>query len=256
MGLLDLQGKKGLVIGIANDKSIAYGCARIFRQAGAELAITYLNAKAEPHVRPLAQDLQSPIILPCDVQDDSQLQAVFEAIKQQWGHLDFLLHSIAFAQKADLQGRVTDCSSKGFSEAMDISCHSFIRMAKLAEPLMKNGGSLLTVSYMGGHEVVEHYGLMGPVKAALECATRYMAAELGEKNIRVNALSPGPMATRAASGISGFDELLKESELKAPLHRRISLDDVGHMAAFLVSDLARNITGGVHLIDAGYEVID
>lgn len=254
--LLNLTGKKGLIVGIANDKSIAYGCARVFHKAGANLAVTYLNEKAEPHVRPLAENLNAVFILPCDVQNDVQLHAIFAAVERQWGSLDFLLHSIAFAPKADLQGRVTDCSKEGFATAMDISCHSFIRMAKLAEPLMKSGGSLLTVSYMGSEEVVEHYGLMGPVKAALESTTRYLAAELGAKNIRVNALSPGPIQTRAASGIAGFEGLLIASETKAPLHRRVDLDDIGHMAAFLVSDLSKNITGGVHHIDAGYEMVD
>ncbi|MDX2094455.1 MAG: enoyl-ACP reductase FabI [Alphaproteobacteria bacterium] len=254
--ILDLQGKKGLVVGIANAQSIAYGCARVFQQAGAALAVTYLNEKAEPHVRPLAEELAAPMILPCDVRDAAQLGAVFEAIGQQWGRLDFLLHSIAFAPKEDLQGRVTDCSSQGFLTAMDISCHSFIRMARCAEPLMTEGGSLLTVSYMGAAQVVNHYGLMGPVKAALESSVRYLAAELGEKNIRVNALSPGALKTRAASGIAHFDELLEAAALKTPLHRRIAIEDVGAMAAFLVSDLAKNITGGVHLIDGGYEVMD
>jgi enoyl-[acyl-carrier protein] reductase I len=255
-GILDLSGKKGLVVGIANERSIAYGCARSFRQAGAELAITYLSAKAEPHVRPLASALGAPLILPCDVEADGQLDAVFEAVAREWGRLDFLLHSIAFAPKDDLQGRVTDCSQTGFLRAMAISCHSFIRMAHLAEPLMTHGGSLLTVSYMGSTEVVEHYGMMGPIKAALESATRYLAAELGEKQIRVNALSPGAIATRAASGIAHFDELLQHSVQKAPLRRVIDIDDVGNMAAFLASDLSKNITGGVHIIDAGYEIMD
>lgn len=254
--LIDLEGKKGLVVGIANQSSIAYGSADIFRQAGAELAVTYQNAKAEPYVRPLAEALDAPIILPCDVQDDVQLCTLFDTIDRQWGRLDFLLHSIAYAPKADLHGRVTDCSVSGFLKAMDISCHSFIRMARLAEPLMTNGGGLLTVSYMGSGEVMQHYGMMGPVKAALESVTRYLAAELGEKNIRVNALSPGAISTRAASGILEFDEILKQSAIKSPLHRTVDLNDIGHMAAFLVSDLAKNITGGVHVIDAGYEVID
>jgi enoyl-[acyl-carrier protein] reductase I len=253
---LTLKGKKGLVLGIANAHSIAYGCAKLFRQAGAELALTYLNDKARPYVEPLAADLEAPLFLPCDVQNNTQLEAVFEAIQQQWGKLDFFLHSIAYAPLDDLHGRVTDCSKDGFLMAMDISCHSFIRMAKLAEPLMTEGGSMLTVSYMGSSEVVEHYGVMGPVKAALESTTRYLAAELGQKNIRVNALSPGAIPTRAASGIAHFDELLETSKAKAPLHRMIDLDDVGNMAAFLVSDLAKNITGGVHVIDAGYEMID
>lgn len=253
---IDLKGKKGLVIGIANAQSIAYGCAQAFHRADAELAITYVNDKALPYVRPLAEALEAPIILPCDMQDDAQLQAVFDAIAKRWGALDFFLHSIAFAAKTDLQGRVADCSRQGFLQAMDISCHSFIRMAKHAEPLMKNGGSLLTVSYMGGDEVVQNYGLMGPVKAALEATTRYLAAELGEKNIRVNTLSPGAIPTRAAGGITGFDALLEQTKAKAPLHRLVDLDDVGNMAAFLVSDLAKNITGGIHVIDAGYKVMD
>lgn len=254
--LLDLQGKKGLVIGIANDRSIAYGCARMFRQAGAELAVTFLNEKAEPHVRPLAEALAAPVILPCDVQREDHLRAVFDAVSARWGRLDFLLHSIAFAPKDDLHGRVTDCSREGFLQAMDISCHSFIRLARCAEPLMKDGGSLLTVSYMGSAEVVEHYGMMGPVKAALESATRYLAAELGPRGIRVNALSPGAILTRAASGIAHFDELLAACAAKAPMRHGIGIDDVGAMAAFLVSDLAKNITGGVHFIDAGYEAVD
>lgn len=254
--LLDLAGKKGLVLGIANENSIAYGCAHVFHQAGAELAVTYANAKAEPYVRPLAESLPASIIMPCDVRDEAQMASLFEAIRQKWGTLDFLMHSIAFAPKADLQGRVTDCSNDGFLEAMDISCHSFIRLAKLAEPLMKNGGSLLTMTYIGSTEVVKHYGIMGPVKAALESTTRYLAAELGEKNIRVNAISSSAIMTRAGSGIENFDELLKSTAVKMPLHRMIELDDIGNMAAFLVSDLSRNITGGVHMVDGGYEIID
>lgn len=254
--LLNLAGKKGLVLGIANEHSIAYGCARVFHQAGAELALTYASDKAEPYVRPLAQQLGAPIIMPCDVRDDTQMSALFEAIQKEWGTLDFLLHAIAFAPKADLQGRVTDSSKEGFLEAMDISCHSFIRLAKFAEPLMKKGGSLLTLTYIGSVEVVKHYGLMGPVKAALESSTRYLAAELGEKNIRVNAISPSAIKTRAGSGIADFDELLKSTAVKMPLRRMIDLDDIGNMAAFLVSDLSKNITGGVHMVDGGYEIID
>lgn len=253
---IDLTGKKGLIVGIANEQSIAYGCARIFRLAGAELAVTFLNQKAGDYVIPLARQLNAPIILPCDVQQQDQLETLFQAIAEKWGKLDFLLHSIAFAPKQDLHGRVTDSSHTGFLIAMDISCHSFARLAKLAEPLMKHGGSLLTVSYMGSKEVVTHYNMMGPVKAALESLTRYMAAELGEKRIRVNAISPGAIATRAASGIEEFDKLLDQSAVKAPLHRLIDLDDIGHLAAFLASDLAKSITGGVHVIDAGYEIMD
>lgn len=256
MATLDLNAKKGLVVGIANEHSIAYGCANIFRQAGAELAVSYANDKAEPYVRPLAEQLSAQIIMPCDVQKPEEMAALFKAISQKWGKLDFLLHSIAFAPKEDLHGRVTDCSLEGFLQAMDISCHSFIRLANLAEPLMKNGGSMLTVSYIGSQEVVKNYGLMGPVKAALESTTRYLAAEMGEKNIRVNALSPSAMKTRAGSGIADFDKLLESTAVKMPLHRMVDLDDIGNMAAFLASDLAKNITGGVHMVDGGYEIID
>jgi enoyl-[acyl-carrier protein] reductase I len=221
----------------------------VFHKAGAQLAVTYSNAKSEPYVRPQAEKLAAEIILPCDVQDEGQMQAVFDAIATQWGTLDFLLHSIAFAPKADLQGRVTDCSLAGFSMAMDISCHSFIRMAKRAEPLMKNGGSLLTVTYVGSEQVVEHYGLMGPVKAALEASVKYLAVELGDQKIRVNALSPSAIATRASSGIAHFNEMLADTKENSSLHRMVDLNDIGNMAAFLVSDLAKNITGGIHRID-------
>lgn len=254
--LIDLNGKKGLVIGIADERSIAYGCALAFRKAGAQLAVTYHNNKTEANVMKLAEQLEAPLVLPCDVRDDAQMHHLFSVAEREWGMIDFLLHSIAYAPKTDLHGRVTDCSREGFLKAMDISCHSFIRMSHLAEPLMKDGGSLLTVSYMGAGEVVEHYGLMGPVKAALESSVRYLAAELGGKNIRVNALSPGAVPTRAAYGIAGFEDILKTSVAKAPMHRMVDLDDIGAMAAFLVSNHAKNITGGIHVIDAGYEIMD
>jgi enoyl-[acyl-carrier protein] reductase I len=249
-----LKGKKGLVLGIANENSIAWGCARILRDAGAEIAVTYLNAKAEPHVRPLAERLDCPIIFPCDVREPGQLEALFAHIDREWGRLDFLIHSIAYAPKEDLHGRVVDCSQAGFALAMDVSCHSFIRMARLAEPLMKNGGCLLTVTFYGSEKVVGSYNLMGPVKAALETSVRYMAAELGEKGIRVHALSPGPLKTRAASGLDRFDELLEQARAKTPQHRLVGIEDVGHLAAFLVSDRAVSLTGNVEYIDAGYHV--
>jgi enoyl-[acyl-carrier protein] reductase I len=249
-----LSGKKGLVVGIANEHSLAYGCARQFRAAGADLAITYLNAKAEPHVRPLAADLGSKIVLPCDVTVPGQLEAVYEQIARDWGRLDFLLHAIAYAKKEDLHGRIVDCSAEGFAFAMQVSVHSFLRMAKLAEPLMSGGGALLTMSYYGADKAVPHYNIMGPVKAALEAAVRYMAVELGEKQIRVNALSPGPVATRAASGIADFDELLERAAKTAPEHRLVTLEDVGALAAFLVSDAAKAITGNIAYVDAGYHV--
>ena len=255
MSLLDLTGKKGLVAGIANENSIAYGCAKAFHAAGADLAITYLNAKAEPHVRPLAEKLDSLILVPCDVREPGQLEAVFERVRQQWGRLDFVLHSIAYAPRDDLHARVVDCSQAGFLVAMDVSCHSFIRMTRLAEPLMKAGGCLLTVSFYGAEKVVEHYNLMGPVKAALESAVRYMAAELGPKAIRVHAISPGPLATRAASGIDRFDELLERVASRAPTHDLVTIDDVGAVAVCLVSDAARAMTGNTAYVDGGFHIV-
>ncbi len=253
--LTNLEGKKGLVAGIANENSIAYGCAKAFREAGADIAITYLNEKAEPFVRPLAESLDSPLIIPCDLRIPGQLEAVFERISERWGGLDFVLHSIAFAPREDLQGRVVDCSEDGFLVAMRVSCHSFIRMVRLAEPLMQKGGSLLTVTFYGSEKVVEDYNLMGPVKAALESAVRYMAAELGPKGIRANSISPGPIMTCAASGISRFDELLEKSAERAPGRQLVTIEEVGAAAAFLVSDAARSITGGVHYVDGGYNIV-
>ena len=250
-----LQGKKGLVVGVANDKSIAWGCARALRDAGAELALTWFNDKARPHVEPLAQQLQAPITLPLDVEQAGQMEAVFDAIAQRWGQLDFVLHSIAFAPKSDLHGRVVDSSREGFARAMDISCHSFARMARLAEPLMPHGGSLMTMSYVGAEEVIPSYGLMGPVKAALQASTRYLAAELGPKGIRVNAISPGPLATRAASGIPDFDALLQEAVQRAPLRRLVDIAEVGALCSFLAGDGARAITGSTLYVDAGFHIL-
>jgi enoyl-[acyl-carrier protein] reductase I len=252
---MSLSGMKGLVVGIANEHSIAYGCAKAFHNAGADLAITYLNAKAEPYVRPLAEELQSPIIAACDVREPGQLEALFARIEKEWGKLDFLLHSIAFAPMEDLHSRVVDCSQSGFALAMDVSCHSFIRMAHLAEPLMKDGGCLLTVTFYGSEKVVEEYNLMGPVKAALEASVRYMAAELGQKKIRVHALSPGPLKTRAASGIDRFDSLLERTRERTPEHHLVSIDDVGNVAAFLVDDAAKALTGNLEYVDGGYHIL-
>lgn len=250
-----LAGKKGLVVGIANQHSIAAGCASAFAAAGAELAVTYLNDKAKPYVEPVAEAVGSEIFMPLDVEVDGQLDAVFDAVEQRWGRLDFVLHSIAYCPIEDLHGRVVDCSREGFSRAMDISVHSFVRMARRAEPLMQEGGCLLTVSYYGAEKVVDHYNVMGPVKAALEAVTQYMAAELGPKGIRVNALSPGPIATRAASGIAHFDALIDEARERAPQQRLVTLEEVGAMAACLVSGFARAVTGNVAYIDGGYHVM-
>jgi enoyl-[acyl-carrier protein] reductase I len=251
----NLKGKKGLIVGIANEHSIAWGCARAFHDAGAELAITYMNEKAEPFVRPLAEKISSPIIMPLDVQNAEQMTALFQSIEKTWGKLDFLLHAIAFAPKQDLQSRVVDSSVEGFLMAMDISCHSLMRLSRLAEPLMKDGGCILTTTYYGGEKVVENYGIMGPVKAALEAGVRYLATELGKSKIRVNALSPGPIATRAASGLVHFEDLLEINRLKSPEHENICIDCVGAYARFLVSDEASLVTGSVAFIDAGYNIM-
>jgi enoyl-[acyl-carrier protein] reductase I len=250
-----LEGKKGLVIGIANEHSIAWGCARAFRSFGAELAITYLNDKAKRFVEPLARQLDAPVFLPLDVQIEGQMEAVFATIEERFGRLDFALHSIAFAPREDLHGRVVDCSRDGFLLAMDVSCHSFIRMARLAEPLMRDGGALFTMSYYGAEKVVENYNLMGPVKAALEASARYLAAELGPKGIRVHAISPGPLKTRAASGIADFDDLLNQAAARAPSRSLVTIEDVGVATAALATDAARLITGDTIYIDGGYHIM-
>jgi enoyl-[acyl-carrier protein] reductase I len=249
-----LEGHKALVVGVANENSIAYGCAQALKAQGSGLAITWLNDRAAPFVRPLADALEAEIQVPLDVSQPGQLEAVFDEIAARWGRLDTLVHSIAYAPKEDLHGRVVDCSPEGFSLAMDVSVHSFLRMIRLAEPLMSDGGTCLSVSFFGSSRVVRHYNMMGPVKAALESSVRYAAAELGEKGIRVHALSPGPLKTRAASGIDHFDELLATASDRAPTHQLATIEDVGAMAAFLASPAARNLTGGVHDIDGGFSI--
>lgn len=252
---LTLKDKKALVIGIANEHSIAYGCAKAFKSLGADLAITYLNEKAKPYVEPLAKELEASIFMPCDVSKAGELEEIFTEITRKWGRLDISLHSIAFAPKDDLQGRLVDSSAAGFLTAVDVSCHSFIRMARLSESLMKEGGTLFTMSYYGAHMVVEHYNLMGPIKAALEATVRYLAAELGPK-IRVNAISPGPIQTRAASGLSHFDELLSAATTKAPAKALVTIDDVGNATAALATEAGRFITGETIYVDGGYHIID
>ena len=250
-----LAGRKGLVVGIANDKSIAWGCAQAYRALGADLAVTYLNAKADRFVRPLAEAVEAEIITPLDVTVDGELDAVFEMVREKWGRLDFVLHAIAYAPMDDLHGRVTDCSRDGFLQAMDISCHSLIRMAKLAEPLMQNGGAIQTVSYLGSEKVVDNYNVMGPVKSALESVVRYLAAELGPKGIRVNTLSPGPLMTRAASGIGHFGDLVSKVIDRAPTHQLTTIEEVGAMSAFLMTDLAGSVNGELIHLDGGYNVM-
>lgn len=251
-----LEGKRGLIVGIANENSIAWGCAKAFRAFGAELAVTYLNDKAKKYVEPLARALEAPIVMPLDVNTPGQMEAVFDRIAKEWGTIDFVVHSIAFSPKEALQGRVVDVSQDGFATTMNVSCWTFIRMAHLAEPLMRKGGTLFTMTYYGSQMVVKNYNVMGVAKAALECAVRYVAAELGPKGIRVHAISPGPLATRAASGIPEFDALLDKAKAKAPARSLVSIDDVGAATAFLAHDAARLITGETLYIDGGYHIID
>jgi enoyl-[acyl-carrier protein] reductase I len=250
-----LAGRRALVIGIANERSIAYGCAKAFRRLGAELAITYLNDKARPHVEPLSVGLDTSIFLPLDVSIPGQLEAVFEAVAAQWGRLDILVHSIAFAPREDLKGGLLDCSAAGFAKAMDISCHSFVRMAKLAAPLMSEGGAMFAMSYHGAERVVPNYNVMGPVKAALEAACRYLAHELGPKRIRVHAISPGPLQTRAAPGLKDFDLLLSDAIKRAPVGELVDIMDVGFTCAYLASPYARRLTGSTVYVDGGMNIV-
>ena len=250
-----MKGKKALIVGVANEHSIAYGIARSLSQAGAELAVTYQTDKGKAFVEPSLAGLNVPIFAKCDVTQPGDLEAVFESIEKKWGQLDVLVHAIAFAPRDDLHGRGVDCSLPGFLNAMDVSCHSFIRMAKLAEPLMKNGGAMFTLTYYGSEKAVPNYNMMGPVKAALESTVRYLALELGEGRIRVNAISPGPMQTRAASGLKKFEHLLSVAAERAPTHQLVTLDEVGRTTTFLASDLAPSITGEIIYIDGGYHIV-
>src|ERR1043166_1469211 len=235
-----LAGKKALVVGIANEHSIAYGCASAFRSLGAE---------------PLARRLEAPIFLPLDVEQPGELEALFDALNSRWGRLDILVHSIAFAPKEDLQGGLIDCSAEGFKRAMDVSVHSFIRMAKLAAPLMTDGGTMFAMSYHGAQKVVANYNVMGPVKAALEAACRYLAYELGEKRIRVHPISPGPLKTRAASGLKDFDLLPNEPASRAPIGELVDIDDVGFTCAYLATPYARRLTGQTMYVDGGVNIM-
>jgi len=250
-----LTGHKALVVGIANDQSIAYGCAKAFRTAGAEIAVTWLNEKARPYVEPLATELEAPITAALDVAAPGELEAVFDLIRERWGKLDILVHSIAFAPRQDLQGGLLDCSAEGFAKAMDVSCHSFIRMAKLAAPLMTDGGTMFAMSYYGANRVVPNYNVMGPVKAALEASCRYLAYELGPRGIRVHPISPGPLKTRASSGLKDFELLLNEAAEKAPVGELIDIMDVGFACAYLATPFARRITGGTVYVDGGANIV-
>jgi enoyl-[acyl-carrier protein] reductase I len=250
-----LKDSKALIAGIANEHSIAYGIARAFREVGAELAITYVNEKTRKYVEPLAQQLGAPIFMQCDVAQPNELEAVFERIGSEWGKLDIMVHSLAWAPKDDLQGGLLDCSAEGFKQAMDISCHSFIRMARLAAPLMKDGGTMFAMTYYGADKVVPNYNVMGPVKAALESCCRYLAYELGAKGIRVHAISPGPLKTRAASGLKDFDLMLNAAAQRAPLGELVDIMDVGYTCAFLSTPYARRVSGETLYVDGGVNIM-
>ncbi len=250
-----LKGQKALVMGIANEFSIAYGCAKAFHRLGAEIAVTYLNEKARAYVEPIAKELESPIFVQMDVQKPGQMEAVFEEVGSKWGKLDIALHSIAFAPHQDLQGGLLNCSAEGFSLAMDVSCHSFVRMARLAAPLMVDGGTIFAMSYYGANKVVANYNVMGPVKAALEASVRYLAYELGPQGIRVHAISPGPIKTRAAGGLKDFDMMLNEAVTQSPVHDLVDIDDVGMATAYLATPFARRLTGSTFYVDAGLNIM-
>jgi len=250
-----LKGKKALVVGIANEQSIAYGCAKAFHELGADVAITYANEKAKPFVEPAAQALQAPIFMPLDVSQPGELETVFERVNSEWGRLDILVHSIAWAPKEDLQGGLLSCSPEGFGKAMDISCHSFVRMANLAAPLMKDGGTMFAMSYHGAQKVVANYNVMGPVKAALEACCRYLAHELGPMGIRVHAISPGPLKTRAASGLKDFELLLNAATQRAPIGELVDIMDVGFTCAYLATPYARRLTGSTVYVDGGVNIM-
>ena len=250
MGLM--TGKRGIIFGLANDKSIAWGIAQQLHNAGAELAFTYLNEALEKRVRPLAESLDAKIILPCDVQNEEEMIAVFDALKQQWGDIDFVVHAVAFANREDLKKPFSETRLDGFQLALDISAYSLISMTRCALPVLKEGGSIVTMSYLGAVRSVPQYNVMGVAKAALEASVRYLAAELGAKGIRVNAVSAGPIKTLAASGISNFKEKLRVAEERAPLGRLVSQDDVGKSTLYLLSDLASGVTGEIHYVDGGF----
>ena len=250
-----MAGKRGVVFGVANNRSIAWGIAKACHDNGAEIALTFQGDAIKKRVEPLAAQLGSKLVLPCDVTDDQSVEAVFKALGQNWGSIDFLVHAVAFSDKEELDGRYVDTSKDNFVQTMLISCYSFTALAKRAEALMPNGGSLLTLSYYGAEKVMPHYNVMGVAKAALESSVRYLAADLGQGNIRVNAISAGPIKTLAASGIADFRYILKWNEYNSPLRRTVTIEDVGGGALYLLSDLGRGVTGEIMHIDAGYHVI-
>ncbi len=250
-----MDGKRGLIMGVANDRSIAWGIASTLAQHGAELAFTYQGDALLKRVKPLAEQVKAPLLLPCDVTDEASVDATFAAIEKEWGKLDFLVHAIAFSDKSELDGLYLDTTRANFLRTMDISCYSFTAVAQRAVPLMKDGGSLLTLSYYGAERVMPHYNVMGVAKAALEASVRYLAVDLGGRNIRVNAISAGPIKTLAASGIGDFRYILKWNELNAPLKRNVTIGEVGGAGLFLLSDLGTGVTGEVMHVDSGYHTV-
>ena len=250
-----LAGKRGLIMGVANERSLAWGIARTAAAHGAELAFNYQGDALLKRVTPLAQSVRSDIILPCDVTDDASVEALFDALKTRWGRLDFLVHAIAYSDKDELKGRYLDTSAENFNSTLNISCYSFTALCRHAVPLMTEGGSLLTLTYAGSERVMPHYNVMGVAKAALEASVRYLAADLGTDNIRVNAISAGPIKTLASSGIGDFRYILKWNEYNAPLRRNVTIDEVGGAAVYLLSDLGAGVTGEVHHVDCGYHVV-
>ena len=250
-----LKDKHGLILGVANADSIAFGCAAKLRAFGSEIVLTYRDERTKQYVAPLAEQIDAKMLLQLDVSKPGQLEEVFERVRKEWGHLDYVIHSLAFASREALHGRVVDCSREGFLQAMQISCHSFIETARLAEPLMKDGGTLITMSYYGADKVVSNYNIMGPVKAALEASVRYLANELGERRIRVFAVSPGPLRTRAATGIAHFDELVDMAVSRSPGRRLVDIAEVGRAVAFLVGGASSGMTGDVIYVDAGLHIM-
>jgi len=253
MGLMD--GKRGIILGVANDMSIAWGIAQQLKAHGATLAFTYLNDALEKRVRPLAESLGSDLILPCDVASDANIEQTFKEVEKAWGKIDFVVHSVAFANRDDLKRPFSQTSRDGFALAMDISAYSLVAVSRYAAPLMTDGGSILTLTYLGSVRAVPNYNVMGVAKAALEASTRYLAAELGEKGIRVNAISAGPIKTLAASGVAGLKEKIKYMEVFAPLRRAVDQDDVGRSAVYFLSDLASGVTGEIHYVDGGFSTV-
>jgi enoyl-[acyl-carrier protein] reductase I len=250
-----MAGKKGLIMGVANDHSIAWGIARVLARHGARLAFTYQDATLEKRVRPLAESLNATVVLPCEVEHDASLDALFEGLAREWGDLDFVVHAVAYSNKDELKGRYLNTTRENFRVTLDVSCYSFTAVARRAQPLMPRGGSLLTLTFSGAERVMPNYNVMGVAKAALEASVRYLAADLGPDNIRVNAISAGPVRTLAGSAIAGARDILKWSQQHAPLRRNVPLDDLGGAALYLLSDLSASVTGEVHHVDCGYNIV-